>query len=62
MKFKRKEDQRVDASVLFRRRNNLIKGHREWEELERKRREGGGKEVKNQVWEEMEKMYRGSGN
>ena len=43
MKFKRKEDQRVDASVLFRRRNNITKGHREWEELERKRREGGGK-------------------
>jgi hypothetical protein len=43
MKFKRREDQRVDASVLFRRRNNIIKGHREWEELGRKRREGGGK-------------------
>ena len=41
MKFKRKEGQRVDASVLFRRRNNIIKGHREWEELGRKRREGG---------------------
>ena len=40
MKFKRKEGQRVDASVLFRRRNNIIKGHREWEELGRKRREG----------------------
>ena len=62
MKFKRKEGQRVDASVLFRRRNNIIKGHREWEELERKRREGGEKEGKNQVWEEMEKMYRGSRN
>ena len=43
MKFKRKEGQRVDDSVLFRRRNNIIQGHREWEELGRKRREGGEK-------------------
>jgi hypothetical protein len=26
MKFKRKEDQRVDASVLLRRKNKIIKG------------------------------------
>ena len=62
MKLKRKEDQRVDASVLLRRGNKIIKGSRGWEGLGRKRRGGGGKEGKNQVWEEMEEMYRGSGN
>ena len=62
MKLKKKEDQRVDASVLLRRRNNIIKGSRGWEGLRRKRRGGGGKEGKNQIWEEMEEMYRGSGN
>jgi hypothetical protein len=43
MKFKRKEDQRVDASVLFRRGNKIIKVSRVWEGHGRKRREGGGK-------------------
>ena len=62
MKLKRKEDQRVDASVLLRRGNKIIKGSRGWEGLGRKRRGGREKEVKNQVWEEMEEMYRGSGN
>ena len=62
MKLKRKEDQRMDASVLLRRGNNIIKGSRGWEGLGRKRRGGGEKEGKNQVWEEMEEMYRGSGN
>ena len=62
MKLKKKEDQRVDASVLLRRGNKIIKGSRGWEGLGRKRRGGGGGEVKNQVWEEMEEMYRGSGN
>ena len=62
MKLKRKEDQRVDASVLLRRGNKIIKGSRGWEGLGRKRRGGGEKEEKNQVWEEMEEMYRGSGN
>ena len=44
MKLKRKEDQRVDASVLFRRGSNIIKGNRGWkriggrEEWERKKR------------------------
>jgi hypothetical protein len=33
-----------------------------WEELERKRRRGRGNEGQNQVLEEMEEMYRGSGN
>jgi hypothetical protein len=58
MKLKRKEDQRVDASVLLRRRNNIIKGIRGWEELGRKRRGEGEKEGQNQVWEEIEEMYR----
>jgi hypothetical protein len=58
MKLKRKEDQRVDASVLLRRGNNIIKASRG---LGRKRGRGGGKEGQNQVWEEME-MFRGSGN
>ena len=43
MKLKRKEDQRVDASVLLRRGNKIIKGSRGWEGLCRKRREGGEK-------------------
>ena len=37
MKLKRKEDQSVDASTLLRKRNNIIKGSREKEELGRKR-------------------------
>ena len=36
MKLKRKEDQRVDASVLLRRGNKIIKGSRGSEELGRK--------------------------
>jgi hypothetical protein len=48
----------VDASVLLRRRNNIIKGIRGWEELGRKRRGEGEKEGQNQVWEEIEEMYR----
>ena len=56
MKLKRKEDQRVDASVLLRRRNRIIKGSRECEGHGRKRGGGGGKERQNHVWEEMEKM------
>ena len=43
MKLKRKEDQRVDASVLLRRGNKIIKGSRGWEGLGRKRRGGGEK-------------------
>jgi hypothetical protein len=60
MKLKRKEDQRAGVSVLLRRGNNIIKGSREWEGLGRKR--WGDKKGQNQVWEEMEEMYRGSGN
>jgi hypothetical protein len=48
IKLKRKEDQRVDVSVLLRRGNKIIKGSRGWEGLERKRRERGEK-GKNQV-------------
>jgi hypothetical protein len=33
MKLKRKKDQRVDASVLLRRGNNIIKGSREGGDL-----------------------------
>jgi hypothetical protein len=60
--WKRREDQRVDASDLLRRGNNLIKGSKGWEGLGRKRVGKEGKERKNQGWEEMEEMYRGSGN
>jgi hypothetical protein len=59
MKFKRKKDQSVDASVQLRRGNKIIRGSRGGEGLGRKRRKGGEEELKNQVWEEM---YRGSGN
>jgi hypothetical protein len=41
MKFKRKEDQRVGASVLLRRGNNIIKGSRGWEKERRGRGKGG---------------------
>ena len=62
MKLKKKEDQSVDASVLLRRQNKTIKVRRGWAALGRKRRMRGEKERQNQVWEEMEEMYRGSGN
>jgi hypothetical protein len=62
MKLKRKEDQKVDASVLLRRGYNIIKGSRGWGRLGRKRGGGGRRGEQNQVWEEMEEMYRGSGN
>jgi hypothetical protein len=52
----------VNTSVLLRRRNKIIKGNRKWEGFGRKKGRGGEKEVQNQVWEETEKMYRGSGN
>ena len=62
MKFKEKEDQSVDASVLLRRGNKIIMGGRGWEGHKRKREEGGGKGGQDQVWKEMREMYRGSGN
>ena len=42
MKLKKKEDQRVDASVLLRRGNKIIKGSRGWVRLGRKG--SGGRE------------------
>jgi hypothetical protein len=62
MKLKRKEDQRMDVSVLLIRGNKIIKRSRGWEGLWRKRRGRGEKEGKIQVWEEMEEIYQGSGN
>jgi hypothetical protein len=35
MKLKKKEDQSVDASVLLKRGNKIITGHRRMEELRR---------------------------
>jgi hypothetical protein len=40
MKLKRKDDQRVDSSVLLRRGNKIMKVSRVWEGLGRKRGEG----------------------
>jgi hypothetical protein len=54
MKLKRKEDQRMDRSVLLTKGNKIIKGSRGLEKLGRKRRGGGEKEGQNQVWEETE--------
>jgi hypothetical protein len=47
MKLKRKEDQKVAASVLLRRGNNKIKGSRGWEALSRKKGRGKEKEGQN---------------
>jgi hypothetical protein len=44
MELKRKEDQSVDASVLLRRGNNIIKGSRGWEGLGTRRGVGVEKE------------------
>ena len=44
MKLKNKEDRSVDASVLLRRGNNIIKGSRGWKGPGRKRGGGGEKE------------------
>ena len=44
MKLKKKEDQIVDASVLLRRGNKIIKGSKGWEGLGRKRGRVGEKE------------------
>ena len=60
MKLKNKEDQSMDASVLLKRRNEIINGDRGWERL------GGRWWVKkweqDQVWEEMWEIYRKSEN
>jgi hypothetical protein len=56
MKLKRKKDQRVDASVLLRIGNKIIKGSRGWKGLGSKRRGAEEREGKNQVWKEIEEM------
>ena len=55
----KKVSQRLDASVLLRRGDIMIKGSRGGEGLGRKRTGVWEKEGKNQVWKEMEEMYRG---
>jgi hypothetical protein len=50
MKLKNKEDQRVDASVLLRRWNKLIRRSNGLEELASKRRREGEKEGKELVF------------
>jgi hypothetical protein len=47
MKLKKKEDHRVDASVLLGRGNNIIKVCREWQGLGRKKGGGGCKDGQN---------------
>jgi hypothetical protein len=47
MKLKRKEDQGVDASVLLKRGNKIIRRSSQCEGLGRKRRGGGGKQGKS---------------
>jgi hypothetical protein len=44
MKLKREEDQRVDALVLLRRGNKIIKGSRGGRDLGRREEGGGGLE------------------
>ena len=44
MKLKRKEDQRMDALGILRRKKNIIKASRGLREHGRKRRRGGKKE------------------
>ena len=43
MKLKKKKDQSVDASVLLKRGNKIIRGGREWEGFWRNRGGGGEK-------------------
>jgi hypothetical protein len=62
MKLKRKDDQRVDASVLLRMGNNIIKGSRHLEGLGRKRR--GKREAESGMGRDgdvqrIRKLYRG---
>ena len=60
MKLRKKEDQSVDASILFRRGNKIIMGDK-GKDLGG-REEGEEKRRQDQVWEEMGEKYRGSGN
>jgi len=60
MKLKNKEIQSVGASVLLRRGKKIFIGSRGWEGLRAKEeREGKGRQ--DQIWEETEMIYRGSG-
>jgi hypothetical protein len=61
VKLKKKEDQRVYASVLLRRGNKLITGSRGRERLGG-RKEAREKEEAGSGVGEDRKMYRGSGN
>jgi hypothetical protein len=47
---------------LLRSGSHIIKGSRAWEGLGRKREAEGKGGGQNQVWEEMEELYRGSRN
>jgi hypothetical protein len=49
MKSRRKEDQIMDASVLLRRGNKIIKGRRVWEGLGRNRIGGEEQKGKKQI-------------
>jgi hypothetical protein len=60
MKLRKKEDQSVDASILYRRWNKIIMGDK-GKDLGG-REEGEEKRRQDQVWEEMGEKYRGSGN
>jgi hypothetical protein len=60
MKFKKKEDQSVDALLLLRRENKIIMRGRGREGLQREKGDGG-KGGQDQVWEETEMICRGSG-
>ena len=61
MKLKRMEDQSMDSLVLVRRGNKIIKGSQGWKVLGRNRG-GRGEMGKLQIWEEIEEMYKVSGN
>ena len=58
MKLKRKEDQRVDASVLLRKGNKIIKGNRGWEGLGRRKKGRGEKGVESGIREDGRDVQR----
>jgi hypothetical protein len=61
MKFNKKDDQSVDASILLKRGNKIIMGGRGSEGSGRKRVGGGKRGWQYQVWEETGEKSRGSG-
>jgi hypothetical protein len=65
MKLKKKEDQKVNASILLRRLgrrgNKIIMGDRGREGPGR-REEGEGKRGQDQIWKETGEKYRWTGN